>query len=128
MLGVCPPDPEFSHPAAVASTPDVSQESVTDPPSRTPTTITPANGCTAPILPWTPDQARPTTPPVVCRNQEVAYPKSPYQPMLLTEFYTLPELVIDRGRATRLGVHYDQLSPVPHDILRTALVTGCGVN
>jgi len=52
------PDPEFSHLTAVASMTEVSQESVTDPQSTT----TPANGCTTPILPWTSDQARPTTP------------------------------------------------------------------
>jgi len=39
------PDPEFSYLAAVASTPDVSPESVTDPPTTTPATTPPACGC-----------------------------------------------------------------------------------
>jgi len=84
-----PPDPKGSHPAAVAPTPDTFQgSSVADPPSTTPAATPTANRCPTPILPWTPDQATPTTPPALFRDQ--VSQGSPYQPLSPTEYYALP--------------------------------------
>jgi len=65
-----------------------------------------------PILPWTPDQAGPATPTVL---QELVNQGPPYSPLPPTEYYTMPELVRDRGRATRLGAPYDELTTVPRE-------------
>ena len=74
----------------------------------TPATISSAD--TTPILPWTPDQAGPATPTVL---REVVDQGPQYSPLPPTELHTLPELVRDRGRATRLRIPYDELSTVP---------------
>ena len=78
--------------AAAAPSADTPQGPVPGQPSAAP--------ATTPILPWTPDQAGPAAPAVL---QEAVDQDSPYSPLPPTEYYTVPELVRDRGRATRLG-------------------------
>ena len=123
--------PESGPPAAGAPSADTPREPVTGQPSMTPATISSAD--TTPIFPWTPDQAGPATPTVL---QEVVDQGPPYSPLPPTELHTLPELVRDRDRATRLAVPYDELSTVPResDAADTALsgterhYRDCGTN
>ena len=104
------PGPESGHPAAATPSADTPREPVAGQPSMTPATISSAD--TTPILPWTPDQAGPATPTVL---QEVVDQGPPYSPLPPTELHTLPELVRDRGRATRPGIPYGELSTVPRE-------------
>jgi len=45
--------------------------------------------------------------------KEFAYHYPHYQPTSPREFFTLPEAVRERGRATRLGRPYDELVVIP---------------
>ena len=97
------PGPESGLVAAAAPSADTPQGPVPGRPS---------------VTPATPDQAGPAA-----VLQEAVDQDSPYSPLPPTEYYTVPELVRDRGRATRLGAPYDELTIVPRggDAADTAL-------
>ena len=110
LCSIEPPPPSAAPPAADA--PRCSVADLVPPTANDPS----ADGSGTPVLPWTPEPTSPPEPPTTPPPKGAARAPTPdYQPASPREFFTLPELARDRGRATRLGRPYDELIVVPRE-------------